>query len=125
MIKRALIMALACIGLFAYSDRVAALADPLTKVNVMQKTCTDTASKVVATTVYGQAWKFENTGEAQDNVDANEVYLGGSDVNVTTKGWLYNVGEADAFDIDVGAFWCVTNTGEETVLTLFVGKKGP
>lgn len=112
------VLAALCLACFFASPKVTALADPLSRVKTYQVTCgTGAAVNLGATSGYipVSAFKFKN--------GANPLFLGGSDVNATTKGFPYAASEIDAIDASPAAVWCLT-TGGNSVVTVFAGSKG-
>jgi hypothetical protein len=108
---------IATVGIGAFKAN--ALAEPLSRVRTYQVTCTTGPAKSLAPAAGGyfpvSAFKFKN--------GANPLFLGGSDVDASTKGYPYAASEVDAIDAAPGNVFCIT-TGGSSVVTVFAGSKG-
>lgn len=112
------VLAALSLALFFAAPRAEALAGSLSRVRTYQIDCgTVTAKQLSPVGGYQPvgAFKFKN--------GANALFLGGSDVNATTKGYPYAASEVDAIDASPGAVWCLTTGGTSTV-TIFAGTQG-
>lgn len=112
------VIAALSLAVFFAAPKVQALADPLSRVRTYQVTCTTgPAVRLSPTSGYipVSAFKFKN--------GANPLFLGGSDVDASTKGYSYAASEVDAIDAAPGNVFCIT-TGGNSVVTVFAGSKG-
>lgn len=107
--------------LMIYSDKSNALADPVGTVRVFQKSCGTTAAPLCA----GQNCSYQ-TAKFWVN-SATPVFIGGSDVDTSTKGMPYCTDTAscisagDSADAVLPALWC--KAGSSVTVTVLVGKK--
>lgn len=108
-------------ALMIYSDKSSALADPVGTVRVFQKPCNSTASPLCT----GQNCQYQ-TAKFWVN-SATPVFIGGSDVDTSTKGMPYCtdtatcVAAGDTADALLPALWC--KSGGSVTVTVLVGKK--
>lgn len=112
------VFAALALAVFFATPRVEALASSLSRVRTYQVDCGTVTPKQLSPVGGYQpvgAFKFKN--------GANALFLGGSDVNATTKGYPYAASEVDAIDASPGAVWCLTTGGTSTV-TIFAGTQG-
>ncbi len=79
-----------------------------------QVPCNSTARTLAPSGVNStkNSFKFKVTGAA--------VFFGGSDVDTSTKGFPYNIGDIDSYDANPGAVWC-KSAGSATVTILAGG----
>ncbi len=109
-----------CMGLLSFflSQPAEALANPLRGLRTFQITCATTATRVT-----------DNLGDMSAftvfNGTATAAFLGGSDVNATTKGMpictTASTCYADKFPVDGGGMYCMS-VGGAVVLTVMAGR---
>lgn len=105
-----------------------ALATPIGRLRVFQFTCTTTATLIRPATdpkslVAMRIWN----GVAGTGANAGTVFLGGSDVNGTTKGWPLCTASTcpeNIISVDAAAVgYCIVASGTATI-TVFAGVGG-
>jgi hypothetical protein len=96
-----------------YPSTANALADSLGFARAYQISCDVTPIRMCNSGYCQfQAFKFSTAGS---------IFLGGSDVNTTTKGFPYVNGDKDSIDGSPGAFFCTA--AAPVTVTILAGRK--
>lgn len=112
------VLAALALAMFFATPRAEALAGSLSRVRTYQIDCVTTGA-----TKLSPVGGYQPVGAFKLKNGANALFLGGSDVNVTTKGFPYAASEIESIDSSPGAVFCITTGGTSTV-TIFAGSQG-